>query len=198
MSSPSAPALYSVILPTYNERQNLPLIVSMLDATFTAHALSYEVVVVDDNSPDKTGDVAERLQAVLGREKVVVLRRAGKLGLGSAYRDGLRKCSGQWVILMDADFSHHVSRTAQHPTTAAAVSLLSPTALLPSLSSHPPSPPCAVPRRQPKFIPAFIQSAQPSPSPILSLFPLLAGIAVEAQARGLTPRMLSPLPCAAV
>jgi hypothetical protein len=112
-SSPSA-ALYSVILPTYNERQNLPLIVSMLDATFTAHRLSYEVVVVDDNSPDKTGEVAERLQAVLGKEKVVVLRRAGKLGLGSAYRDGLKKCSGQWVILMDADFSHHVTHTHTH------------------------------------------------------------------------------------
>ena len=115
MSSPSAPpsgAVYSVILPTYNERQNLPLIVSMLDHTFTSSRLSYEVVIVDDNSPDNTGEVAERLQSILGREKVVVLRRPGKMGLGSAYRDGLKKCSGQWVILMDADFSHHV--TTQH------------------------------------------------------------------------------------
>jgi cellulose synthase/poly-beta-1,6-N-acetylglucosamine synthase-like glycosyltransferase len=75
MSSSSQPR-YSVILPTYNERENLPLIVSMLDSVFRLHALDWEVVIVDDNSPDGTGDVAERLQRVLG-SRVVLLRRAG-------------------------------------------------------------------------------------------------------------------------
>jgi len=98
---------YSIILPTYNERQNLPLIISMIQHTFTTNSLVWEVVIVDDNSPDKTGDVAEQLQSIIGRDNIVVLRRAGKLGLGSAYRDGLKKCTGNWVILMDADFSHH-------------------------------------------------------------------------------------------
>ena len=141
MSSPPSGDKYSVILPTYNERQNLPLIISMLDATFTAHQLLYEVVVVDDNSPDKTGDVAERLQAVLGVEKVVVLRRAGKLGLGSAYRDGLKKCSGRWIILMDADFSHHVGPQLPHTPQALASSLSLTTASSALSPSLPPSPP---------------------------------------------------------
>ena len=106
-ASASSSDKYSVILPTYNERQNLPLIVSMLIHTFSTHGLSYEVVIVDDNSPDGTSGIAERLSSVYGAEHVRLLKRAGKLGLGSAYRDGLRLCTGQWVILMDADFSHH-------------------------------------------------------------------------------------------
>lgn len=102
---------YSVILPTYNERQNLPLIVAMLTHTFEQSKLDYEIVIVDDNSPDRTYEIAEQLQAVYGADRIVLLHRAGKLGLGSAYRDGLKKCSGAWIILMDADFSHHVSDT---------------------------------------------------------------------------------------
>lgn len=99
--------LYSVILPTYNERQNLPLITSMLTQTFIDNNISYQIVIVDDNSPDKTYEIAEQLQRIYGKEQITVLRRPGKLGLGSAYRDGLKQCRGQWIILMDADFSHH-------------------------------------------------------------------------------------------
>lgn len=98
---------YSVILPTYNERQNLPLIISLLTHTFTTHNLTYEIIIVDDNSPDGTATIAEQLSSVLGSDKVRLLKRAGKLGLGSAYRDGLKLVTGNWVILMDADFSHH-------------------------------------------------------------------------------------------
>ena len=114
-----SPARYSVILPTYNERENLPLVVSLLESVFRLHALDWEVVIVDDNSPDGTGEVAERLQRALG-SRVVLLRRAGKLGLGSAYRDGLKRCSGQWIVLMDADFSHHVSSCSRHRHSVAA------------------------------------------------------------------------------
>ena len=92
-----------VIIPTYNERENIELLLDRLLAL--PHGL--EVLVVDDASPDGTGDcVAERS----AREpRVHLLRRAGKLGLGSAYRDGFRfalEHGAQFVFEMDADFSH--------------------------------------------------------------------------------------------
>jgi dolichol-phosphate mannosyltransferase len=67
-----------------------------------------EVVIVDDNSPDGTQDVIRELQKVYS-DKIVLHARPGKMGLGSAYIDGLSKCSGDFIILMDADLSHHVS-----------------------------------------------------------------------------------------
>ena len=98
---------YSVILPTYNERDNLPLIVWLLNKTFNDEKLNYEIVIVEDNSPDGTLEVAEKLQALYGTAHIIILSRPGKLGLGSAYIDGLTKCSGDFIFLMDADMSHH-------------------------------------------------------------------------------------------
>ena len=68
--------------------------------------MNLEVVIVDDNSPDGTQDVIKELQKAYG-EKIVLHARPGKMGLGSAYIDGLSKCKGKYVILMDADLSHH-------------------------------------------------------------------------------------------
>ncbi|CAI5745484.1 unnamed protein product [Peronospora destructor] len=98
---------YSVLLPTYNERENLPLIVWLLDKTFTDNKLEYEIVIVEDSSPDGTLQAARDLQQIYGKHKIVILAREGKLGLGSAYRDGLKKATGDFVFLMDADLSHH-------------------------------------------------------------------------------------------
>ena len=67
-----------------------------------------EIVIVDDNSPDGTQDVIKQLQKVYPG-KIKLHARPGKLGLGSAYIDGLENCSGDFIILMDADLSHHVS-----------------------------------------------------------------------------------------
>jgi dolichol-phosphate mannosyltransferase len=100
-------ATYSVLLPTYEERQNLPIIISLLVKVFEAHALDFEVVVIDDNSPDGTADVCRELQKVYGADRIVLHQRPGKLGLGSAYRDGLKEAKGNFIILMDADLSHH-------------------------------------------------------------------------------------------
>lgn len=99
--------LYSVILPTYNERDNLPIITQILHDTFTDAKLNYEIVVVDDSSPDKTLDVAKSLQQIFGREHLKIVSRPGKLGLGTAYAAGLKASSGQRIVLMDADLSHH-------------------------------------------------------------------------------------------
>ncbi|KAF8664128.1 hypothetical protein AX16_000818 [Volvariella volvacea WC 439] len=98
---------YSVILPTYNERKNLPVIVWLLATTFQQHNLAWEIIVVDDNSPDGTQEVAKQLATVYGEDKIVLKPRAGKLGLGTAYIHGLNFVTGDFVIIMDADFSHH-------------------------------------------------------------------------------------------
>ena len=99
--------LYSIILPTYNERENLPLIVYMLNKTFTEAKVKHEVVVVDDSSPDNTLEVAESLRDIYGSSQVTIVSRKGKLGLGSAYFAGLKAAKGDRIILMDADLSHH-------------------------------------------------------------------------------------------
>lgn len=69
--------------------------------------VDYEIIIVEDNSPDGTLAIANKLQDVYGRSKIVILSRPGKLGLGSAYIDGLKLCSGNYIFLMDADMSHH-------------------------------------------------------------------------------------------
>ncbi|KAK5652080.1 hypothetical protein OQA88_10856 [Cercophora sp. LCS_1] len=99
-------AVYSVILPTFNERQNLPIITWLLNRTFTEHKLDWELVIVDDGSPDGTQDVAKQLVKVYSPH-VQLQTRTGKLGLGTAYVHGLKYAKGNYIIIMDADFSHH-------------------------------------------------------------------------------------------
>jgi dolichol-phosphate mannosyltransferase len=93
-----------VIIPTYNERENL---IELLGQIF-ALGLDLEVLIVDDNSPDGTGELADKMAAADPR--VHVLHRAGKMGLGSAYVAGFRYAMDhdyQAVFEMDADFSHN-------------------------------------------------------------------------------------------
>jgi dolichol-phosphate mannosyltransferase len=99
--------LYSVILPTYNERENLPIIYYLLDKVFNEAKLDYEVVIVDDSSPDNTLEVAQAIQRSYGENHVRIVSRKGKLGLGSAYIAGLEAAKGERIVLMDADLSHH-------------------------------------------------------------------------------------------
>jgi dolichol-phosphate mannosyltransferase len=95
-----------IVVPTYNEGENIePFLRAVRKAAPTT-----DVLVVDDNSPDGTGVIAERVGADLGR--IDVLHRAAKQGLGSAYREGFSVVFGRVedpydvVISMDADFSH--------------------------------------------------------------------------------------------
>lgn len=99
--------LYSVILPTYNERENLPIIFYLIDKYLTEASLKYEVVIVDDSSPDGTLEVAQAIRKAFGDKKVTIVSRSGKLGLGTAYSAGLAVAKGNRIILMDADMSHH-------------------------------------------------------------------------------------------
>lgn len=196
---------YSVILPTYNERRNLPIIIWLLNETFTKQQvfvpqwrparelnrshrseLQWEVIVVDDASPDGTLEVAKQLQAVYGADKIVrcspldtllaAHERAtdpetasGQVGAGvgqsgglrwglpedwgadasavsrTAYIHGLQFCTGDFVVIMDADFSHHVRRDP------ALVPFVPAANLFADLS-------------QPKFLIQFIQCVQRIPS----------------------------------
>uniref|UniRef100_A0A3P9N976 Dolichol-phosphate mannosyltransferase subunit 1 n=1 Tax=Poecilia reticulata TaxID=8081 RepID=A0A3P9N976_POERE len=99
---------YSVLLPTYNERENLPLIVWLLVKYFGESGYNYEIIVIDDGSPDGTQEVAEQLQKIYGDDKILLRPRANKLGLGTAYIHGMKHATGNFVIIMDADLSHHV------------------------------------------------------------------------------------------
>ncbi|XP_077785414.1 dolichol-phosphate mannosyltransferase subunit 1 isoform X3 [Podarcis muralis] len=98
---------YSVLLPTYNERENLPLIVWLLVRSFEQSGNDFEIIVIDDGSPDGTQEVAEQLIKIYGSDKILLRPRAKKLGLGTAYIHGMKHATGNFIIIMDADLSHH-------------------------------------------------------------------------------------------
>ncbi|XP_044517042.1 dolichol-phosphate mannosyltransferase subunit 1 isoform X1 [Gracilinanus agilis] len=98
---------YSVLLPTYNERENLPLIVWLLVKSFGESGNNYEIIIIDDGSPDGTQEVAEQLKKIYGSDKILLRPRAKKLGLGTAYIHGMQHATGNFIIIMDADLSHH-------------------------------------------------------------------------------------------
>ena len=64
--------------------------------------------MIDDGSPDGTLEVAKELQKIYGEDKIVLRPRAAKLGLGTAYIHGASHAVGNFIIIMDADLSHHV------------------------------------------------------------------------------------------
>lgn len=124
--------------------------------------LDYEIIIVEDNSPDGTLAVAQELQRIYGANHIRIHARPGKLGLGTAYIEGLELATGNYVILMDADMSHHVSIMRLAP------GLLQHIAVASGTPAVPPSPPSLTPLHchcavcvpviplQPKFIPQFI------------------------------------------
>ncbi len=93
----------TVVIPTYNEAENLPKLVSALFSL----PLDLNLLVVDDKSPDGTGQIADRLAG--SDTRIRVLHRAGKLGLRSAYLEGFQvalEAGAEAIAQMDADFSH--------------------------------------------------------------------------------------------
>uniref|UniRef100_A0A0K8TP84 Dolichol-phosphate mannosyltransferase subunit 1 n=1 Tax=Tabanus bromius TaxID=304241 RepID=A0A0K8TP84_TABBR len=98
---------YSILLPTYNEKDNLPIIIWLIVKCMSKSGLNYEVIVIDDGSPDGTLEVAQDLQKIYGEDKIVLRPRPSKLGLGTAYIHGIKHATGNFIIIMDADLSHH-------------------------------------------------------------------------------------------
>jgi dolichol-phosphate mannosyltransferase len=93
----------TMVLPTYNERERLAEIVTAVFDACARHLVQLELVIVDDNSPDGTGAIADDLAR---QYRVRVIHRAGKLGLGTAVVEGFGIASAEIVGVMDADFSH--------------------------------------------------------------------------------------------
>jgi dolichol-phosphate mannosyltransferase len=96
----------TVVVPTYNEAANLPVLVKAL---FDLPLTALRVLVADDNSPDGTGDIAERLSEQYGPDRLTVVHRPRKEGLGRAYVDGMTRAvaaGADFVVQMDADLSH--------------------------------------------------------------------------------------------
>lgn len=106
LPEPWRSAAVTVVLPTYNEADNLPVIVAEL---FSLPLTGLRVLVADDNSPDGTGAVADQLVKQYGPERMSVMHRPGKQGLGRAYVDGMMqalKAGAEFVVQMDSDLSH--------------------------------------------------------------------------------------------
>jgi len=99
--------LVSIVVPTYNERERLEHFVGLLAGVLGEARLDGEIVIVDDNSPDGTGRLADGLAA---RFPVRVVHRSGKFGLGSAVMAGFAAARGEYLGVMDADVSHPPER----------------------------------------------------------------------------------------
>ncbi|NXB95637.1 DPM1 mannosyltransferase, partial [Vidua chalybeata] len=100
------PGRVSVLLPTYNERDNLPLVVWLLARTFSDSGIDFEIIIVDDGSPDGTQEVAQQLEKIYGSDKIV--RQLFLCPSGTAYIHGMKYATGNFIVIMDADLSHHV------------------------------------------------------------------------------------------
>jgi len=102
----------SIVIPTYNEKENLPILAAQL---LSLPLDDLRILVIDDNSPDGTGDLADQLAAD-HPGRISVLHRSGKLGLGSAYITGFKQLLAtdtQYIVQMDADFSHQPAKIVE-------------------------------------------------------------------------------------
>lgn len=99
----TSPAALSIVVPTYNERDRLPDLVKAIFAAYAAEQLDAELIIVDDNSPDGTGALAD---ALAQQYRIRVLHRAGKQGLGTAVIAGFALAAAPIVGVIDADLSH--------------------------------------------------------------------------------------------
>jgi len=97
--------MLSVIIPTYNERGNIANLIDEICAVLKRNKIAYEIVVVDDSSPDGTADVISEIKKK--NRNVRLLSRKEKKGLGSAYKFAFPKARGDLILEMDADFSHN-------------------------------------------------------------------------------------------
>ena len=107
-----------VIIPTYNEKENIQAIINAV-LNITEH--QFDVLIVDDNSPDGTGAIVDAMIAQRP-ERINILKRAGKQGLGTAYIAGFKWALDhgyEYIIEMDADFSHPVDKLPELQATCA-------------------------------------------------------------------------------
>ena len=104
----------AIVIPTYNEKETLPSLIEKIFDKIRPLVEELHVVIVDDSSPDGTADIARNLGEKF--QKISVIQRPTKMGLGAAYKDGftyvLQKLESNLVVQMDADHSHDPSELA--------------------------------------------------------------------------------------
>ena len=94
----------SIVVPTYNEKENIFVLLNKIFKEFKENKIDGEVIVVDDSSPDGTGKLLEQKKKSFKNLKII--HREGKLGLASAVLEGFKKSRGKIIGSMDADLSH--------------------------------------------------------------------------------------------
>lgn len=99
------PPLVSLITPTYNEKDNLDENIKRIQESLKNYF--YEIIIVDDNSPDGCGELADWYAT--NYSNIKVMHRDSKKGLGTAYKEGFNLTSGELIISMDSDLSHDAS-----------------------------------------------------------------------------------------
>jgi len=99
--------MLSIVIPTYNEKKNIEKLIPQIHRILSKESIKYEIIIVDDNSPDKTAEAAKKLGK---KYPVKVIKRKGKLGLSSAVVAGFKKALGDFLGVMDADLSHPVDK----------------------------------------------------------------------------------------
>lgn len=94
----------SIILPTYNEKYNLPRLLNEIDESLKGKGYVCELIIIDDNSPDGTGELAQDLQKQ--RKDIKLIIRKNEKGFASAIRRGVEEATYDYIIIMDTDLSH--------------------------------------------------------------------------------------------
>lgn len=95
---------FSIVIPTYNEEGNIVRLVNQIHNSLkNTEREQYEIVIVDDDSKDKTPDIIDNL---VKNDNIIALHRIGAEGIFSAIRDGIKIANGKIIVMMDADFSH--------------------------------------------------------------------------------------------
>lgn len=94
----------SIVIPTYNEKENILVLLKKINTEFKENKIKGELIVVDDGSPDGTGNLVENLKKK--QKNIKIIHRKGKLGLSSAVLEGFKVSKGNVLGVMDADLSH--------------------------------------------------------------------------------------------
>lgn len=103
VTSTTTPDL-SVITITYNERENIRLFITTVNRIMNVAKIKGEIIVVDDSSPDGTSDVVLEMKKLF--PNTILIKRPGKMGIGSAYLRGFQEAQGNVAAFLDADLSH--------------------------------------------------------------------------------------------
>jgi dolichol-phosphate mannosyltransferase len=100
--APESPIELAVVIPTYNERENVPIVLAALDRALAGYA--WEAIIVDDDSPDGTAEYVRGLAST--NRRIRLLERIGRRGLSSACIEGMLTTSAPYIAVMDADLQH--------------------------------------------------------------------------------------------